>query len=171
VKFSLAISSMFSCCRWRLLPRPAAGDLRIDRRQAQVSGGNSYFHILHSAFVPAAFESRVQERIDDSPGLSSGLVVLARQAKDIGVIVLPAPVPPLRHPRPARPARPHLVGGGCSWPMPVAQIRTPNSALCTATLCATAWGVIGVVARLAAGRPEVRHGSRRASPGAASAPP
>ena len=64
-------------------------DLRIDHSQAQLGRHVAGLHLAHSPLVTTAFETRVQESIDNLLGIFRR-GPLSRQAKDVGVVMLSA---------------------------------------------------------------------------------
>jgi hypothetical protein len=86
VKFSLAISSMFSC--WRdALVLDDVGDVRDRHSRGADSGANLAFDLPHAAFVAAAFEFRADEGVEDFFAASGAAGFAARQS-DVRVVVL-----------------------------------------------------------------------------------
>ena len=160
VKFSLAISSMFSCWRRRSCSMASAisGSTCC---KLQFGWRDSWFHLVHAALVAAAFELRAQERIHDFAGqLRAGWSCRpgrGRWRRCAGARARPsARRTPAR--RGCRGPCWRRCSCRCRWCRPAGRIRPCASA----TLCADRLGVIGIIRGFLGMRAEIRDGSRRA---------
>ena len=88
-KFSLAISSMFSCWRWRFQEQ-GAGDFGIHPAQTERGGGGVVcFHFIDTTLVTPALEGGGQKDVEDFDG-QFGRGGSRAEAEDIGVVMLAA---------------------------------------------------------------------------------